>query len=163
MATREVPRTGVARRARRARWNGRQAATLAVISVGGALGALARFGVATAMPARPDGFLWATFVINVTGCLLIGVLMVLVTEAFRIHRLVRPFLGVGVLGGYTTFSTYAVDIQRLIDHHVPVTALAYLAGTLVAALSAVYAGTALTRLAVGRLRREASARTSGPA
>lgn len=138
-------------------------ATLAAVSAGGGLGALARFGVATAMPSPPDGFPWATFVINVTGCLLIGVLMVLVTEAFRIHRLVRPFLGVGVLGGYTTFSTYVVDIQRLIDHRVPVTALAYLAGTVVAALASVYAGVALTRLSVSRLRREASARRSGPA
>ena len=43
--------------------------------------------------------------VNTSGCLLIGVLMVLIVEARQGHRLVRPFLGVGVLGGYTTFST----------------------------------------------------------
>lgn len=130
-------------------------ATLSVISAGGALGALARFGVATAFPARPDGFPWATFAINVSGCLLIGVLMVLVTEVLTAHRLVRPFLGVGVLGGYTTFSTYVVDIKRLIDNRVPVTALLYLAGTVLAALVAVWAGVAVTRAAARWRRREA--------
>lgn len=123
---------------------------LAVISAGGALGALARYGIGYALPPSPGGFPWATFTINVTGCLLIGALMVLVNGVWNGHRLVRPFLGVGVLGGYTTFSTYVVDIQRLVNHGSAGIALAYLAGTLVAALLAVYAGASLTRLAMRR-------------
>jgi CrcB protein len=132
---------------RRAPW-----AVLGTISAGGVLGALGRLGLATAWPARPAHFPWATFVTNVSGCLLIGVLMVLITEVWSAHRLLRPFLGVGVLGGYTTFSTYAVDVQRLVAAGAARTALAYLAGTLAAALAAVYAGVALTRLATRHRR-----------
>ena len=93
---------------RRAPW-----AVLSVIALGGSLGALARFGLSVAFPAGPAGFPWATFGINVSGSLLIGVLAVFVSRANR--PLLRPFAGVGVLGGFTTFSTYVVDIQRLVD------------------------------------------------
>jgi fluoride exporter len=96
------------------------------------------------------GFPWATFAANVSGCLLIGVLMVLVTEVWAGRWLLRPFLGVGVLGGYTTFSTYSVDVVRLVDAGVPAVALAYLAGTVLAALAAVYAGTVVARWVVRR-------------
>jgi CrcB protein len=126
---------------------------LAAVSVGGAAGACARFGITTAWPATVDGFPWATFVINVSGCLLIGVLMVVIEQVWPRRRLLRPFLGTGVLGGYTTFSTYVVDAQRLLDQHAAGTALTYLAATLVSALLAVYAGTALTRIVVRYARR----------
>jgi CrcB protein len=122
-------------------------AVLGVVSGGGVIGSLARYGLAIAFPHGPGGFAWATFATNVAGCFLIGVLMVLVTETWRAHRLVRPFLGVGVLGGFTTFSTYIVDIQRAVAAGEPRTALAYLAGTLLAALAAVTAGVAAARLA----------------
>jgi CrcB protein len=128
-------------------------AVLGVVSAGGVLGALGRYGLATVWPHRPGHFPWATFVTNVSGCLLIGVLMVLITEVWSAHRLLRPFLGVGVLGGYTTFSTYAVDVQQLVAAGAARTGLAYLAGTLVAALAAVYVGVTLTRLATRRERR----------
>jgi len=88
---------------------------------------------------------WSTLIVNVTGCMLIGVLMVLILEARQAHPLVRPFIGVGVLGGYTTFSTYAVDAQVLIAEGRPGLALAYLAGTAAAALVAVQLGVVLTR------------------
>ncbi|MGI5241516.1 fluoride efflux transporter CrcB [Dactylosporangium sp. CA-139066] len=123
---------------------------LAAISAGGVCGALARYAVAHAWPPDPGGFPWATFVINVTGCLLIGVLMVVVTEVLPHRRLLRPFLGVGFLGGYTTFSTYAVEIHQTASAGAPWTALAYLAGTLAGALPAVWAGSALARALVRR-------------
>ncbi|MFC7764441.1 fluoride efflux transporter FluC [Catellatospora bangladeshensis] len=85
-----------------------------------------------------------------TGCALIGVLMVLVNEVWPGHRLLRPFLGTGVLGGFTTFSTYTVDIVRLIDSGAPAVAVAYLVGTVPAALAAVYCGTVVTRWLVRR-------------
>ncbi|WP_043627409.1 fluoride efflux transporter CrcB [Nonomuraea candida] len=125
---------------------------LPVIAAGGALGALARYAAQVALPAGPADFPWATFLVNVSGCLLMGVLMVVITEVRRAHRLVRPFLGVGVLGGYTTFSTYAVDVQRTIAEGAPVTGLLYLAGTLAAALAAVTAGMWLTRRAAALTR-----------
>ena len=127
-------------------------AVLAVIAAGGALGALARWGLSVAWPAPRHGFPWATLVTNASGCLLIGVLMVLVTEVWTGRPLLRPFLGVGLLGGFTTFSTYTVDVVRLAGAGASRTALAYLAATVVAALVAVYAGTALARLGIRRGR-----------
>jgi CrcB protein len=121
---------------------------LGVIALGGGLGALARHGLATALPAPAGHFPWATFLTNVSGCLLIGVLMVLVTEVWSAHPLVRPFLGVGVLGGFTTFSTYAVEIHGLLRPGTVGLAFAYLAGTLLGAAIAVLAGVRITRLAV---------------
>jgi CrcB protein len=128
---------------------------LVAISLGGGVGALARYGIGYAFPAAPTGFPWATFAINVVGCLLIGVLMVLVSEVWSGRRLVRPFLGVGVLGGFTTFSTYVIDIERLVNVEAAVTALVYLVGTVLAALAAVYVGVTLTRLSVkSHLKKE---------
>jgi Integral membrane protein possibly involved in chromosome condensation len=69
----------------------------------------------------------------VVGCLLIGVLIVAVTEWTVAHPLVRPFLGTGILGGFTTFSTYAVDAEQLLTTGRVTTAVAYLAATLVGA------------------------------
>jgi fluoride exporter len=126
---------------------------LGAISAGGVLGALARYGIGVAWPHQPGGFPWATFLINVTGCLLIGVLMVMVTQVWTGRRLLRPFLGVGVLGGFTTFSTYTVDIQKEVSAGAPRTALAYLAATLVAALLGVWTGSAAARRLVGPRRR----------
>ncbi len=125
--------------------------TLAVISAGGVLGALARYGLSSAFPYRPGDFPWVVLWVNVSGCLLIGALMVLVTETGRAHPLVRLFLGVGVLGGFTTFSTYVVDIQEAVTAGAPLVGLSYLAGTLLAALAAVFAGVRLTRLAARRV------------
>lgn len=76
-------------------------------------------------------------------------LVVLVTERREAHPLVRPLLGTGVLGGYTTFSTYAVDAHQVLGAGRLVAAGAYVVGTLVAALVATWVGLRLTRLAVG--------------
>jgi CrcB protein len=118
---------------------------LAVIALGGGLGALARFGLGRLWPTPAGGFPWATFIVNTSGCLLIGVLMVLIHEVWSAHPLLRPFVGVGVLGGYTTFSTYTDEIRSLLKPGTAAVALAYLAGTVLAALLAVLAGVRLTR------------------
>ncbi|NBE55074.1 fluoride efflux transporter FluC, partial [Streptomyces boluensis] len=86
-----------------------------------------------------------TLGVNVVGCAAMGVLMVLVTEGRRAHPLVRPFLGTGVLGGFTTFSTYAVDVERLTDLDEARAAFCYLALTLLAALAAIWLATTATR------------------
>ncbi|MFD6555829.1 fluoride efflux transporter FluC, partial [Streptomyces sp. NPDC058398] len=79
----------------------------------------------------PDGaFPWTTFTVNVVGCAVIGAFTVLITDVRAVHRLARPFFGTGVLGGFTTFSTYAVDIRRLVGTGHPGTGLGYLAATL---------------------------------
>lgn len=122
---------------------------LGAIAIGGALGALARYGLAEALPRGPGAFPWATLIANAAGCLLIGVLMVLV-ERGSTHRLARPFLGVGVLGGFTTFSTFAVETDLLAREGTPETAMLYLVATPAVALAAVGVGIVLTRLVVTR-------------
>ncbi|MDG4757833.1 CrcB family protein [Micromonospora sp. WMMD710] len=129
------------------------ATILATIAAGGVLGALARAGLQHAAPHPPTGFGWATFGVNVSGCLLIGVLMAVLGHLGGGHPLARPFLGVGVLGGFTTFSTYAVDVQQALVEGAPGTALAYLAATVLGALVAVGLGDAVT---AGLLRRRAA-------
>ena len=119
---------------------------LAVIAVGGAIGSLARYGLLYAFPHPPGRFGWAAFAVNASGCLIIGILMVLITEARPAHRLVRPFLATGVLGGYTSFSTYVVDTQRALLAGAPEVALLYAAGTMAAAVAAAWAGIRFTRL-----------------
>lgn len=119
--------------------------TLALISLGGVAGALARYGLGAAFPHPPGGFPWTTFAVNVSGCLLIGVLMVAITEIWDAPGWVRPLLGVGVLGGFTTFSTYIVDVGQLLTVGVPRGALLYLVATPVMALAAVWAGSGVTR------------------
>ncbi|MFJ6798815.1 CrcB family protein [Streptomyces sp. NPDC091268] len=123
---------------------------LAAVAAGGVLGALARHGVSLLLPTGAGGFPWATFWTNVAGCALIGVLMALIAEDGRTppHPLLRPFAGVGVLGGFTTFSTYAVDFSRLLDGGEAGTALAYAGLTVAGALGAVAAAAAVTRRAV---------------
>lgn len=137
----------------RLRWS-----VVAAVSAGGVVGALARYGLGVAFPHGARAFPWATFGINVSGCLAIGVLLVLIAEVWPKRTLLRPFLGTGVLGGYTTFSTYVVEIQHLATARAPGTALAYLAATLLAALAAVYAGLSLARATVRRIRRAGQAR-----
>ena len=144
-ATRAPVRRRSARRA--------QAPVVAVIALGGGIGATARYAASLGWPAAPDGFPWATFWVNVVGCAVIGVFLVAVTEGRPAHPLLRPFFGTGVLGGFTTFSTYAVDIQRLVEDGRPGTAAAYLAATLCAALAAVWlAATGTRRLLLRRQR-----------
>lgn len=120
-------------------------AVLLAISSGGALGALARYGVGIAFPYLPGGMPWATMVVNGSGCLLIGMLLTLITGDSPVQRLLRPFLGVGMLGGYTTFSTYVLDIQQALAAGNPRTALVYLGLTLVLGLLAVWVGLLLAQ------------------
>ncbi|HEY2098487.1 MAG: fluoride exporter [Pseudonocardiales bacterium] len=127
-----------------------QGPAFGAVAAGGALGALARYGLALAIPPVPGHFPLATFLTNVVGGLLIGVLIVVLTELTTPHPLARPFLVTGILGGFTTFSTYAVDVEHLLAAHAVGVALGYLLGTLVAALAATWVGILATR-AVGGL------------
>lgn len=116
------------------------------VAAGGACGATARYAASLLWPTPDGGFPLTVLSVNVVGCALFGVLMVLVTEVWPTPGwLVRPFLGTGVLGGFTTFSTYAADFEQLVRGARPGVGLAYLAATLLAALAAVRAGVAVTR------------------
>jgi CrcB protein len=115
---------------------------------GGALGALARWGVANALPHSPGTWPWATLLVNITGCLLIGVLLAVVLARFPSSPWLRPFLATGVLGGYTTFSTFAVDTVALIDAGRPAVAVGYVVVSVLGGVLAVVAGLLLGRAAV---------------
>lgn len=116
-------------------------------AVGGVIGTEARYGLELAVPHGPNGFPWSILIINASGSLAIGALMVLLLELTSPHRLLRPFLGVGVLGGYTTYSTFAVDTERLLHAHRPAVALAYVVLTVVACLLAVVVASTATKAA----------------
>lgn len=128
----------------------RRAEILGTIACGGVLGACTRYGATLLWPTASTVFPWTTLWINVTGCAAMGILMVLVTERLTAHPLVRPFLGTGFLGGYTTFSSATIDTQRLLDGGRPGTGLLYTAATILGALAAVWTAAAVTRLVVPR-------------
>lgn len=135
-----------------------QGPVVAAVALGGAAGAAARYGASLFWPTAPSAFPWTILVVNTVGCAVMGVLMVVITEGRQTHRLVRPFLGTGVLGGFTTFSTYAVDIVRLTDLREVRAALTYLALTPFAALAAVWAGSVATRRAIAAATAVAASR-----
>jgi CrcB protein len=124
---------------------------LAVIAAGGTAGALARYGLAVAIAHDGTAFPWATFLTNISGCLVMGLLMFLVTEVWPPRRYARPFLGVGVLGGFTTFSTFATDTRGLLAGGAAGTAFVYVVASLLGGLIAVrlgfWCGAALAGLA----------------
>jgi CrcB protein len=116
------------------------------VSLGGGAGAVARFAAHRVAPE-----VWATLAVNLVGCAVIGVLVVLTTEVWRAHPLIRPFLGTGVLGGFTTFSTYTLDTHGLWVAGDRVAASGYLVGTLVSCVAATAVAVALARsLVAGR-------------
>jgi fluoride exporter len=119
---------------------------LALISLGGALGSLARWWTSVVWPSGDARFPWATLQVNVLGAALIGLLMVLVRRHGTEGRYARPFLGAGVLGGYTTFSTYTLDVHGLLLQHRPLLAGAYLLASLLLGLLAVWLGVTIGRL-----------------
>jgi CrcB protein len=107
---------------------------LVAVAVGGALGALARWGLLEAFP-HGDGFPWATLGINVSGSALLALLATL--AAVRARPLLAIALGPGLLGGFTTLSTYAEETRVLAEAGRPLLAAAYVVGTLAACLAAV--------------------------
>ncbi len=143
-------RRQVARPLARARQvvHGRRASVIAV-SAGGAIGATARYAIGRVWPTVPGHFPTSTLVINVLGCALMGALMVVIAHQ-RPHRLVRLFAGTGILGGFTTFSTYEVQTNDLLRDGQGLLAASYLLATLVAAIAALWAATWLTRTVLAR-------------
>jgi CrcB protein len=122
--------------------------TLAVIAIGGMLGAAARFKVTEALPTKPGHFPWAIFWVNLSGSFLLGFLLVVLLERFPGARNTRLFLATGILGAYTTMSTFAVETALLVKDDHATTALLYGLGSLAAGIFLSYAGVAIARLTV---------------
>lgn len=124
----------------RGRWD-----IIAVIALGGAAGGGARRLLGQLLPHDSAAFPWSTFLANVTGCFLLGVLLALILEVWPPGRYARPFLGVGVLGGYTTFSTFTADTAGLYRAGEAPLALVYLSATVAVGLIATWLGLFLIR------------------
>jgi fluoride exporter len=122
------------------------AGVLAAIGTGGTLGALARYAILRGWPVTSGQLPWSTLVINVSGSVLLGVVVTLVIERWPPTRYVRPFFGIGVCGGYTTWSTFMTEAALLVRDHRPGLAVVYVALSLGAGLAATYAGIGLARL-----------------
>ena len=109
------------------------------IALGGALGAVARYGIFLSLTPHPGKFPIATFAVNVCGCFLAGVLYVLITHA-AISQAWRPLLAVGFLGAFTTFSTFSLEAFLLWQNQFPGVAFSYVVATLLCCLFAVWLG-----------------------
>ena len=109
-------------------------------ALGGALGALARWAVGLALPRSSESWPWGTLTVNLVGCLLIGVLLAVLDARRPDDDRLRTFLGAGVLGGFTTFSAFAVEATDLMRAGSPTMAAAYVAVSVLGGLVAVAAG-----------------------
>lgn len=113
---------------------------LGAIAAGGTLGATARYALARVLPPASGHVPWATLAANVSGSFVLGFLLVVIAERFPPTRLLRPFLATGVIGAYTTMSTFLVDTTVLVQHGHLLTATAYAGVTLGAGLILAYLG-----------------------
>lgn len=114
---------------------------LIAIAAGGALGALARHYVAgTVMRATGYGFPYGTFTVNMLGSLLMGVMITAFALKFETSQELRGFLTVGLLGSFTTFSTFSLEGALLIQRGDWYSAALYTAGSLVLGVSCLFAG-----------------------
>ena len=118
---------------------------LAAIFLGGAIGALARYGLAQALPHRSGTWPWATFAVNVAGALALGYLTTRLQERLPPSAYRRPLLGTGLCGALTTFSTMQVELLQMLDRGEPGLAASYAAASLAAGLLAIAATTNLVR------------------
>jgi CrcB protein len=111
------------------------------VALGGAIGASARYGLDRLIERRTTSvFPWSTFTINVTGCFVLGLVTAALVDRHHLPPWLRVGLVVGVIGGYTTFSTFIQEAFDVGDiHHVGI-AFAYVAASVGVGLAALYAG-----------------------
>jgi fluoride exporter len=118
---------------------------LAAIFVGGMVGALARAGLAQGLTHSPTTWPWATFVVNLVGAFTLGYFATRLQERLPLSAYRRPFLGTGLCGALTTFSTVQLELVRMLDHGRIGLALGYASASVVAGFIAVAFATALVR------------------
>ena len=123
---------------------------LAAVFLGGVAGGLARYGITEIWPVRPDTFPWPTFGINTCGAFALALLLVGVKIVWPTQTYLRPLLGTGFLGAFTTFSAVTTTSQQLLAHGLVGTATAYLVASLAAALVATSFGLLLGRAVAAR-------------
>jgi len=122
------------------------------VALGGAIGALLRYQSGRGLtywlgPAAVTAFPWATLFVNVLGSLVMGLLAGFLARHGQGGEQWRLFIGIGVLGGFTTFSSFSLEMMVLIERGQPLQALTYALVSLLAGLTALYLGLILMRLA----------------
>jgi CrcB protein len=118
---------------------------LAAIFLGGVIGALARLGLIEALAPAPGEWPWATFLANVVGALALGYLTTRLQERLPLSAYRRPFLGTGLCGALTTFSTLQLELLQMLDRGESGLAAGYAAASVTAGFLAVAATTNLVR------------------
>lgn len=118
-----------------------------MLGIGGALGAIARYQLATWVQGRvAAGFPWGTFWVNVSGCLVMGVATTLLTERLVVNPQWRFLIPIGFIGAYTTFSTFELELFRANTEGAWLVGGAYLGGSVLAGYLALWLGVVLARL-----------------
>jgi CrcB protein len=136
---------------------------LAAVAVGGMIGASARHGLARWIPVEAGRVPWATLTANLLGSFLLGVVLAVLAGRFPAHRHARPFLASGVLGGFTTMSTYQVETALLVRDGHKTTAAAYVLVSVAGGVGLAAVGLAGGRWAGGpRMRRRPRAGAVDP-
>lgn len=126
--------------------SGQTGVNVIAVAAGGAAGSVLRYAVAQWVVGRFGPTVpWHTLIVNVTGAFLLGMLMALATERGTVSEPWRLLLGVGLLGGYTTFSTFAFESVELFAEHAPVLGVAYALGSVIAGVLAAWLGIAAGR------------------
>ena len=115
------------------------------VAGGGALGSLLRYYLAGAIQPAGAAFNWGIFVVNVTGGFLMGLIVELGALKLNLTPEIRAFLTVGILGGYTTFSTFSLDSVLLLQRGAYAGAALYIAGSTLLSIGALFAGLFLVR------------------
>lgn len=114
---------------------------VAAIGVGGGIGALIRYYMASLIqPAWWPGFPFGIFVVNITGGLAMGLITALAALKLQMTPEVRAFLTTGILGGYTTFSTFSLESALLIERGAWGQAAAYVVGSTLLSILAIFVG-----------------------
>lgn len=121
---------------------------LGAIFVGGAVGSLARAWVGLHLDGAPDRWPWGTFAVNVVAAFLLGYFSTRLLERLPASSYQRPFLGTGICGGLSTFSTMQIEVVRLFQAGAWVTGVGYVAASVVSGYVALHLATALVRRAV---------------
>ena len=116
------------------------------VAIGGALGSVLRYWVSTGVYGiLGRGFPYGTFVVNVVGCLAMGMLFVLLVERVSDNTILRAGILIGVLGGFTTFSSFSIETFNLIEQGAVLKAAANMAASLFVCLGATWLGVILAR------------------
>jgi CrcB protein len=120
---------------------------VAAIFAGGFIGAIGRAQLAEALPHDSGHWPWATFIVNLAGAALLGYFTTRLQERLPLSAYRRPFLGTGICGGLTTFSTMEVELLTMIDDGHLGLAAAYASSSALAGFAVVAVATNLTRRA----------------